>query len=84
MLKASFCSFNFCGSNTILFSMIIALLLSGMLDNEERKSLGSVLLTVGQVLFMAGIICDQQVVKKEAVAAEPGCFPIHPYHYYTN
>lgn len=70
---------NLCGSNTVIYSTIIALLISSALPAERKELIGNILLTIGQALLTAESACESCDVKE--VKAADSC---SPYMYYAN
>ncbi|MDF2612929.1 MAG: hypothetical protein K0S71_715 [Clostridia bacterium] len=49
---------NLCGSDTVIYSTIIALLISSTLPPEKKELIGNILLTIGQALITAESACE--------------------------
>jgi hypothetical protein len=57
MYHSNCCNFNFCGSDVVVFSTLIGVLLAGSLSENGKDVLGNALMTMGQTLLTAEAAC---------------------------
>jgi len=59
---------NLCGSNTVIYATIGALLLSSALPPDRKELIGNILLTIGQALITAQSACGDCDIKDDKCA----------------